>query len=83
MTPAPTHWNEWAETLRRLHLDGFAAWMLEAGGPLNVIAAQFLYIGQPFLPTPTATQRLQDLAHLLENQDEAQTFIEFLRTPAP
>ena len=44
-----SEWSEWAESLRRFKLDVVAAWLLEAGGPLTVLGAQAVYLGQPFL----------------------------------
>lgn len=73
-----THWPEWTESLRRLGLDGFAAWLLEVGGPVNIIGAQLLYIGQPFV-TPQASNGIGALANLLEQEDEARAFAALLR----
>ena len=73
-----TYWPEWTESLRRLGLDGFAAWLLEAGGPVNIIGAQLLYIGQPFV-TPQTSNGISALANLLEQEDEARAFAALLR----
>lgn len=73
-----TYWPEWTDTLRRLGLDGFAAWLLEAGGPINIVGAQLLYIGQPFV-TSRAGVGFDALAKLLEQEDEVQAFVAFLR----
>ncbi len=73
-SPRP-QWSEWAEQLRRLGLDTFAAWLLEAGSPLTVLGAQALYFGAPFL----GTERSEALAHLLEDADETRAFTAFLR----
>ena len=72
------YWPEWIEALRRRGLDGFAAWFLEAGGPINIIGAQLLYMGQPFMNLQTS-EGLRALAHLLEEQDEAKAFAARLR----
>jgi hypothetical protein len=81
MNSLRAHWPEWTEALRRRGLDGFAAWLLEAGGPINLIGAQLLYIGQPFL-TPGATESIHALANLLEEEDEARAFAALLKGQA-
>jgi hypothetical protein len=68
-------WSQWAELLRRYKLDGFASWLLEAGSPLSVLGAQALYLGQPF----AGGEKIESLAHMLEDEEETQAFIRFLR----
>jgi hypothetical protein len=70
-----SEWSTWAESLRRLKLDVLAAWFLEAGGPLTVLGAQALYLGQPFL----GGKKLDSLAHMLEEDEETQAFARYLR----
>ena len=72
---ARSDWSAWAESLRRLKLDGFAAWALEAGGPLTILGAQAVYISQPFF----GGKQLSSLAHMLEEDEEAQAFARYLR----
>ncbi len=78
MNSLRAHWPEWTETLRRLRLDGFAAWLLEAAGPINVIGAQLLYIGQPFV-APQANDGIRALTSLLEEEGETRAFVTQLR----
>jgi hypothetical protein len=61
--------------LRRLKLDGFAAWFLEAGSPLTLLGAQAVYLSQPFI----GGKRLDSLAQLLEEEEESQAFVRYLR----
>jgi len=68
-------WSQWAETLRRFKMDGFASWLLEAGSPLAMIGAQVLYIGQPFV----GGEKINALAHMLEQESESQAFVHYLR----
>ena len=68
-------WSYWAETLRRLKLDGLASWLLEAGAPLTVLGAQMLYLSQPFL----GGKNWNAFAHMLEEEDEVQAFARYLR----
>ena len=70
-----SEWSEWAESLRCLKLDGFAVWLLEAGGPLTVLGAQAVYLSQPFL----GGKQLDSLAHMLEQDQESQAFARYLR----
>ncbi len=67
------HWPHWAESLRRYKLDALAASLLEAGGPLNLLGAQALYFGGPFLG-----ESANALARTLESADEAHAFASYL-----
>jgi hypothetical protein len=60
-------------------LDGLAAYLLEAGAPVAIVAAQALYLGQPFFDRGGPRSQLQDLASLFENSDEVRSFAAFLR----
>lgn len=71
-------WSRWAETLKRLKLDGLALWLLEAGAPLTVLGAQAMYMTQPFLGGKESNL----IAHMLENNEETQAFAELLRGEA-
>ena len=68
-------WSQWAESLRRFKLDGLASWLLEAGAPLTVLGAQALYVGQPFI----GGEKINALAHMLEEESETQAFVHYLR----
>ena len=68
-------WSKWAESLRNLKLDGIVAWLLEAGGPLTILGAQALYVSQPFV----GGEKINSLAHMLEQEDETQAFARYLR----
>jgi hypothetical protein len=70
-----TAWSHWAESLRRLKLDGLVAWLLEAGAPLTVLGAQAVYMSQPFV----GGKQLNALAHMLEEEEETQAFARYLR----
>jgi hypothetical protein len=72
---ARSDWSKWAESLRRLKLDGFAAWLLEAGGPLTILGAQAVYMSQPFI----GGKKLESLAQMLEEDEQTQAFARYLR----
>lgn len=72
------YWPKWIQSLRRQGLAELTAWVLEAAGPLNIVGAQALYIGQPFMPASSG-DGLRALAHLLEQEDEARAFAALLK----
>ncbi|MRR31677.1 hypothetical protein FDZ74_07480 [bacterium] len=55
----------------------FAA-LLESTGPLKLLFAQLVYLGQPLL-TSGSTQKWQAFAGLLENEAESRSFAAFIR----
>lgn len=68
-----SYWPEWANQLRRLRLDAFAAWLLEAGAPVTLLCAQVLFIARPFLGVQSEL-----LAKMLEEEDEFRAFAVYL-----
>ena len=79
VTEARKAWPGWAGFLRRYGLEGMAAWLLEAAGPLSLLGAQVLYIGGPLLRPSFSDGQQVALASLFENRDEALAFASFLR----
>ena len=72
-------WRDWAQVLQRWKMQTWAAAMLEASGPLKILFAQFIYIGQPLLGQVVPKGHLNLLAGLLENPSEGQAFVNYLR----
>jgi hypothetical protein len=72
------YWPAWINFLHHMGLDGFAVWLLEAGGPVNVIGAQLLYVGQPFVSS-SVSDGMRALANLLEQEDESRAFAALLK----
>jgi hypothetical protein len=66
-------WLRWADTLRRYQMDGFASWLLDAGRPLAIFAAQVLYAGRPFLGDTA-----ESLGRMLESDEDAGEFAALL-----
>ncbi len=72
-------WGVWSKVLQRWGVQDFAVLLLEGLGPLNVLAAQLLYIVQPLLVRTTPHGQMQALADMLEDTQETQAFIHYLR----
>jgi hypothetical protein len=77
-----TIWTQWADSLKKWGMEGFAAWALEAGAPLGLLGAQLIYIGQPLLSPFLPLEQTNTLAGLLEDRTEARAFIDFLKNGA-
>jgi type I restriction-modification system DNA methylase subunit len=72
-------WQNWAEQLRHKGFGEFIATILEATAPLNLAAAQLVYIGQPVLSGILPRENINALATLLENPQKTQRFVNQLR----
>jgi hypothetical protein len=72
-------WQVWARNLHRWGLREPAAAILEASGPLNLLFAQGLYLIQPLFSAPVSRSQLGTLAGTLENSEETQMFVTYLR----
>jgi len=75
-------WHEWAGNLKRNKLQNIVAVLLEAGGPLNTLAAQLVHISQPVMVSFIDDSRISALAELLEENEHTQNFIHALREDA-
>jgi hypothetical protein len=71
-------WPAWAARLQDWKLTAFAAWLLEAGGPLTLLGSQVLYFSRPFI----GGEQVEALARILEEEDEVLAFANFLREEA-
>ena len=72
-------WKTWAARLHQWGLGEVTASILEATAPLNLVAAQLVYIGQPVLRGVLRTENLNALAIMLEDPRETHTFVSHLR----
>jgi hypothetical protein len=72
-------WQAWAAKLQLLGAVSFVAAFLDAGGPLNVIFAQLVYMSQPFLQWFVPRSQLDAAARLLEEPEGVRAFVQFLR----
>ena len=69
------YWPAWAERLQHWKLTAFAAWLLEAGGPITLLGSQALYFARPFV----GGDQIEALARVLEEDDEVLAFATYLR----
>jgi hypothetical protein len=75
----PSYWPIWAHFLHRWGIDQPAAAILEAAGPLGLLAAQFIYLGQPLFSGAESHAKWSALAKLLESEQDRLSFASFLR----
>lgn len=74
-------WEIWADNLNRWGVKDLTVTILEALGPLSLLGAQLVYVGQPFIDSFLPKGYLESLANLFENPQEKQEFIAFLQQP--
>jgi hypothetical protein len=72
-------WDRWARFLHRFEMEKPAAFLLEAAGPLTILLAQFVTLGQPFLSSSQNRDHWQALAEMLDSPEEARAFASFLK----
>jgi hypothetical protein len=72
-------WPAWADFLQQRGLMGFASWLIEAASPLTILGAQAFHFGAPFLRPVVPEDQLNAMSFLLEDRDEGQAFVNFLR----
>ena len=76
-------WQIWAHNLHRWGLAEWVATLLEAAGPLTLIAAQVVYMAQPLANRAAPEGHLQALAELLEDTKTTHRFTAYLREGDP
>jgi hypothetical protein len=72
-------WRTWVDSMRKWGINHVIASFLEAAGPLTLLAAQFIYIGQPLVVHERLNVSMRALAEMLENSQETHAFIRLLR----
>jgi hypothetical protein len=70
-------WSSWAQFLQHRGLSEPVAAFLEAVGPLSIVLAQFVYIGEPLLGRSSGHFRA--FAQMLEDREKTRTFAAYLR----
>jgi hypothetical protein len=72
-------WRVWANALHRWGLENLVASFLEAAGPLTLIGAQMIYVGQPILNGIVPDGHLKALTSVLEDDGQREEFVACLR----
>ena len=72
-------WRIWARNLHRWGLQDITATFLDTAGPLAILGAQLVYLGQPLLNGWTSSDNLQAMAQMLEDTEQRQAFVSLLR----
>lgn len=73
-----TYWPAWLRFLNRWGLGEPFAVFLESTGPLKLLFAQMVYLGQPLFSSGSPS-KWQAFASLLEDEAESQSFAAFIR----
>jgi hypothetical protein len=76
-------WRIWASKLHRWGLSDWVATILEAAGPLTILGAQLIYMGEPLIKSPDSSSHLSALANLLEDGGQRSAFAAYLRECKP
>ena len=74
-------WRAWAEELQRRGWNGAVAAILETVGPFQLLAAQIVYISQPFVQSFVPNQHLEAFTHIMEDPQQTREFINLLKKP--
>lgn len=72
-------WASWSRMLHRWRVSDGVASILEGAGSLSLLAAQVVYLSQPFLTGIVSGRSLKALAQLLEDPAKKQAFVTLLR----
>ena len=75
-------WQIWARNLHHWGMQDIAATLLDAAGPLNMLVAQLIYLGQPILCFVMSREQLGAFASMLEDAVETKAFTTYLREGA-
>ena len=72
-------WPGWSGFLHKYGLEGAAAFLLEAAGPLTILGAQVIHFTSPLLQPLLDPARSASLSSLLEDRSESLAFAAYLR----
>jgi hypothetical protein len=76
-------WRGWAVILHKWGLNEVVASFLAAFGPLTLLAAQLIYLGEPVVNGLLPAGHSRALAGLLEDDEGRSAFIGILREEDP
>lgn len=68
------NWQEWAQYLQQKGLFGIFCFLLNAAEPFKILAAQSLWLSQPFIHNSIIGQ----LADVLSDEKQSQEFLNFV-----
>jgi hypothetical protein len=77
--PEQKCWLNWARILQHWGMKETAAAFLEAAGPMNILFAQMIHFGEPFLRWAWPGGEWRHMAETLENQEDCRIFAAYLR----
>ena len=69
----------WAQFLQHNHLQNPVSLLLEAAGPMTTFLAQVIHFSTPLFSRTTEDSGWRTLARMLENEEDTQLFIHYLR----
>jgi hypothetical protein len=72
-------WQSWVQALHRWGITEGIAALLDTAGPLTVLAAQLIYLSQPFSRSFIPVRHLEALGRMLEDSGQAKAFTALLR----
>lgn len=75
-------WPEWARFLQQWGMTEIVAALLEGAGPVNLLLAQAVFAGRPFLGQALSPESQAALAQLLEDREESRSFAAYIREEA-
>jgi hypothetical protein len=68
------YWYQWAQYLQHYHVIGLFRFLLDSAGPIRIVAAQSLWMTQPFVQNSIISQ----LAAVLEDQEQSKAFLKYI-----
>jgi hypothetical protein len=72
-----SRWSVWTQLFKQWGIQDLAATFLEQAGPLTILAAQFVFLLQPFWGSPS--QNWLAFGEMLENRSDCLDFANLLR----
>ena len=71
--------GNWRKGLDKFGLSGIVSALIEASGPLNILAAQGLYLVDPIFKSSGGHSGIHSLAEVLESRENSLELAAFLR----
>lgn len=71
-------WQTWVDVLHRWGVDSLVTSVLESTGPLHILGAQVVYMGEPLFLHLVPNEHLEALANVLEDPEQMHAFTALL-----